>query len=106
MNKMLIAAGIISILAATPATAQLPLPLPLPDSLINVSLKDIRAEIARNAKIDLSKVPITINLPITVAANVCGSSVNVLSAQVQAGNNTCTATNVSAASQAVTNTVQ
>jgi hypothetical protein len=76
-------------------------------SLINVNLSDIAAEIAKNVNIDLSRVPITIQLPITVAANVCGVNVNLLSAQVNTGNNTCTATATSPAlEQEVVNTIQ
>jgi hypothetical protein len=52
-------------------------------------------------------VPITIQLPITIAANVCGVDVNLLSAQVNTGNNTCTATATSPTlEQEVVNTIQ
>jgi hypothetical protein len=66
-------------------------------SLINVNLSDIRAEIAKNVNVALERVPITIQLPITVAANVCGVNVNLLSVQVNTGQNTCTATATSPA---------
>ena len=76
-------------------------------NLINVNLSNIAAEIAKNVNIDLSRVPITIQLPITVAANICGVDVNLLSAQVNTGSNTCTATTTSPQlEQEVVNTIQ
>lgn len=95
---------IVSFVVAMSATASAQ--VPGLGELIAVNLSDIRAEIAKNVNLDFEKVPITINLPINIAANVCGTSVNALSVQVQQGNNNCTATNVSVASQAVQNTVQ
>jgi hypothetical protein len=76
-------------------------------SLINVDLSHIRAEIARNANIALERVPITIQLPVTVAANVCGVNVNILTVQVDTGGqNSCTATATSPAlEQEVVNTI-
>lgn len=59
--------------------------------LVNVNLEEIRAEIAKNVNLDLDSVPITIQIPITIAANVCGTNVNVLTVQVNAGDNQCTA---------------
>ena len=67
------------------------------ESLINVNLSDIRAEIAKNVNVNLERVPITIQLPITVAANVCGVNVNLLSVQVNTAVNSCTATATSPA---------
>ena len=67
------------------------------DSLINVNLSDIRAEIAKNVNVNLERVPITIQLPVTVAANVCGVNVNLLSVQVNTAGNSCTATATSPA---------
>lgn len=61
-------------------------------SLINVDLSNIRAEVAKNVNVALDRVPISIQLPVTVAANVCGVNVNVLSVQVPTGSSTCTAT--------------
>ena len=73
-------------------------------SLINVNLSDIRAEIAKNVNVNLDDVPITVQLPITAAANVCGVDVNLLSAQLGGGNNTCTAVTTSPTlEQTVTN---
>ena len=60
--------------------------------LINVNISDIRAEIAKDLDIALESVPITVQLPVTAAANVCGVDVNLLSVQVNTADNTCTAT--------------
>jgi hypothetical protein len=58
--------------------------------LVNVNLKDVLNDLALDLKIDRANVPITIQLPITLAANVCGVSVNVLSASA-GGQANCTA---------------
>jgi hypothetical protein len=74
--------------------------------LINVNLSDIRAEIAKNVNVRLEDVPITIQLPVTAAANVCGVDVNLLSAQLNTGNTSCTAVTTSPTlEQTVTNTI-
>ena len=75
-------------------------------SLINVDLSQIRAEIAKNVNVALERVPISIQLPVTVAANVCGVNVNILTVQVDTGQNSCTATATSPAlEQEVVNTI-
>jgi hypothetical protein len=80
--------------AATPGTG----------GLINVNISDIRAEIAKNVDVALENVPITVQLPVTVAADVCGVNVNLLSVQINTAGNTCTATTTSPAlEQAVVN---
>jgi hypothetical protein len=80
--------------------------LPPQTGLVNVNLSNIRVEIARNMKVDLEKVPINLQLPINVAANICGLDVNLLSKQSSTSQPSCTATNSSLAMQYVTNTVQ
>jgi hypothetical protein len=64
-------------------------------SLINVDISRVRAEIAENVNVALERVPITVQLPVTVAANVCGVDVNVLSVNVDTGDASCTATTTS-----------
>jgi hypothetical protein len=54
-------------------------------SLINVNLSNIRAEIAKNVDLNLEDVPITIQLPITVAANVCGVDVKSVIGECSVG---------------------
>lgn len=64
--------------------------------LISVDISDVRAEIAKNVNVSLEDVPITVQLPVDVAANVCGTNVNVLTIQINANDNTCRATTTSA----------
>ena len=61
------------------------------NNLVNVNVSNIKADIAKNINVDVSQVPVTVQAPIDVAAAVCGVAVNVLTSQVQQGNNTCTA---------------
>ena len=76
-------------------------------SLVTVNLEKVRAEIANNAKIDISKVPVTAQVPVNAAANICGVSVNALGGmQGSGGSPTCTATNSSAAMQFVQNQIK
>jgi len=76
------------------------------EPLINVSLKNIRAEIARNMNISLDSVPINLQLPVSVAANLCGLDVGALGGGGKGtGGNTCNATNSTMAMQYVTNNI-
>jgi hypothetical protein len=76
--------------------------------LVNVNLNDIRLDIARNLRVDASKVPVNIQLPVSAAANVCGVDVNALASQKQQGGTqpNCNATNSQIASQYVQNSIQ
>jgi len=72
--------------------------------LVNVSLGDVRPEIAKNLNVDVSQIPVTVHVPVGVAANVCGVAANVLGQQGGQGGSTCTAKNTSTAlNQAVQN---
>jgi hypothetical protein len=46
---------------------------------VNVNLQDVLNDLSVRLQIDRANVPINIQLPIQLAANVCGVSVNVLS---------------------------
>lgn len=61
------------------------------DGLVNVNIQDVLQDIAIDLNIEETNIPVTIQLPISVAANVCDVSVNVLSAQSDSGNATCAA---------------
>lgn len=76
-------------------------------SLINVNVSDIAAEVAKNVNLNLEDVPISVQLPVNVAANVCGVDVNLLSAQLNAGSSpSCSASTTSAElEQAITNRI-
>ena len=79
------AGGAASQAAATVGSAASRIP-----SLVNVDLRNVLNDLAVKLNIDRSNVPVTIQLPITLAANVCGVSVNVLSGST-GGQANCTA---------------
>ena len=63
-------------------------------SLVNVNLSNVLNDLALDLNIDRANIPINAQVPITIAANVCGVSINILS--VSAGNQAiCTATSTS-----------
>jgi hypothetical protein len=48
-------------------------------SLVNVDLSNVLNDLALDLKIDKANIPINAQIPITLAANVCGVSINILS---------------------------
>src|SRR4029079_8975278 len=48
-------------------------------SLVNVSLSNVLNNLALDLHVDKANIPINAQIPITVAANVCGVSINILS---------------------------
>ncbi len=62
--------------------------------LVNVDVSNVANNIARNINVDVSQIPVTVQAPIGIAANVCGVNANVL-AQQGAGAAQCTATSTS-----------
>lgn len=60
------------------------------EGLVTVNLQNVLNNLARDLKIDRTNIPVTAQVPVQVAANVCGVSVNVLSRQA-GGTNVCTA---------------
>jgi hypothetical protein len=65
------------------------------EGLINVDVSNVANNIARNINVDVSQVPVTVQVPIGIAANVCGVAANVLGSQRGAGGANCTATSTS-----------
>lgn len=65
-------------------------------SLVNVDLRNVLNDLALDLKIDKSNIPINAQIPITVAANICGVSINILSVST-GGSPNCTATTTSPA---------
>jgi hypothetical protein len=65
--------------------------------LVDVDIKNVANNIAQNLKMDASHIPLTVLVPVDVAANVCGVAANVLGQQVASGAATCTATSTSTA---------
>jgi len=64
-------------------------------NLVNVNLQNVLNNLSVALKINQANVPVNAQVPIDVAANVCGVSVNVLAASVASGHGTCTATTTS-----------
>ena len=62
--------------------------------LVNVDIRNVANNIARNINVDVSQIPVTVQAPIGIAANVCGVNANVL-AQQGTGAAQCTATSTS-----------
>ena len=63
-------------------------------SLVNVDLRNVLNDLAVKLNLDRANVPINAQIPITVAANVCGVSINILSVST-GGQANCTATTTS-----------
>lgn len=64
-------------------------------SLINVDLSNVLNDLALDLKIDKSNIPINAQIPINVAANICGININILSIGGSGKTEGCTATSVS-----------
>lgn len=80
----------LSALAAAPAFSQ-------QSGVVNVDIRNVANNIAQNLKVDVSQIPVTVQAPVSVAANVCGVAANVLGQQTTGGSGSCTATTTSAA---------
>jgi hypothetical protein len=65
-------------------------------SLVNVNLSNVLNNLALDLHIDKANIPINAQIPINIAANVCGVSINVLSIGAGGGSSQgCTAQSVS-----------
>lgn len=91
MRKIMTIAAIAVAMAATPAVAQ----LNTSQGLVTVTVQDV--SILNNflnndqiAALNNLNVPVTVQVPVGVAANVCGVNANVLAKQ-KAGGATCAA---------------
>ena len=84
-------------IAATAATAAMAVPATAAQSgLVNVSIDDVSIlnnflNGAQIAALNNLSVPVSVQVPIGVAANVCDVSANVLAQQAKGGTATCTA---------------
>jgi hypothetical protein len=59
--------------------------------LVTVNLQDVLNNLSADLKVDRANIPVTAQIPINAAANVCGVNVNVLSAQAASGPASCNA---------------
>ena len=65
-------------------------------SLVNVNLSNVLNNLALDLHIDKANIPINAQIPISIAANVCGVSINVLSIGAGGGKSSgCTANSIS-----------
>ncbi|HXH52260.1 MAG TPA: hypothetical protein VNH53_02365 [Sphingomicrobium sp.] len=64
-------------------------------SLVNVNLSNVLNDLAVTLNVDRANIPINAQIPINIAANVCGISINILSVST-GGQATCTAQTSSA----------
>lgn len=65
-------------------------------TLVNVNLQNVLNDLSISLKVDRNSIPVTAQVPIDVAASVCGVSVDALAASVASGTASCTATTTSA----------
>jgi len=61
-------------------------------ALVNVDLRNVLNDLSVSINVNRDNIPVTAQVPIDVAANVCGVTVDVLAASVASGHATCTAT--------------
>jgi hypothetical protein len=65
-------------------------------SLVNVNLSNVLNNLALDLHVDKANIPINAQIPINIAANVCGVSINVLSIGAGGGSSKgCTANSIS-----------
>jgi hypothetical protein len=87
MRIMTIAAAVA--LTATPALAQ-------QNGLINIDLSNLsiaeKAEIAKDINVDVSNIPVNVQVPVSVAAAICNVPVNVLAQNKSKGDTACAPT--------------
>ena len=67
------------------------------EGLVNVDLSNLRADIAKDINVDVSQIPVNVQIPVGVAANVCGVDANVLARQDKGSTPSCQAKNKSQA---------
>ena len=97
------------VLAATAAMSMAAVAVPAgaqtQGGLVNVNLGDISLEnIANDLNVEVSQIPVNVQVPIAVAANICGVAVNVLAVQRRDGPVNCDA--VAGSEAAVTQVLQ
>lgn len=60
-------------------------------TLVSVNLQNVLNDLSVQLKVNRDNIPVTAQVPVDVAANVCGVSVSALAASVANGHATCTA---------------
>ena len=54
-------------------------------TLVNVNLQNVLNDLSVSLKVNRDNIPVTAQVPIDVAANVCGVSVSALAASIASG---------------------
>src|SRR5687767_15579510 len=70
---------------------------PKQSGLVNVDLSNLRADIAKDINVNVSQIPVNAQVPVGIAANVCGVDANVLARQDKGSTPSCQAKNKSQA---------
>lgn len=60
-------------------------------TLVSVNLQNVLNDLSVSLNVNRNNIPVTAQVPVDVAANVCGVSVSALAASVANGHATCTA---------------
>jgi hypothetical protein len=96
MSRIFIAGalGSLAMVATLPAAAQ---QTGVGSGLVVVNIGAISPEIAKNINVDVSQIPVNVQVPVGIAANVCGVDANVLAQQKKDGPASCDAKNTSSA---------
>lgn len=63
--------------------------------LVNVDLSNVLNDLAIDLHVDKANIPVNAQIPITIAANICGVSINVLSVSQGGTSQGCTAVTTS-----------
>jgi hypothetical protein len=66
-------------------------------TLVNVNLQNVLNDLSVSLEVNRNSIPVTAQVPIDVAASVCGVSVDALAASIASGTASCTATTSSPA---------
>jgi hypothetical protein len=61
-------------------------------TLVNVNLQNVLNDLSVSLQVNRDSIPVTAQVPIAVAASVCGVSVDALAASVASGMASCSAT--------------
>ena len=92
MRKLMIAAAALAAVSM-PASAQL-----VGGGLVVVNVSNVANNIARDLNVNVSNVPVTVQVPVGIAAAVCGIDANVLAtSRKRYTNYSCDATSNNAA---------
>lgn len=64
-------------------------------NLVSVNLQNVLNDLSVSLQVNRNNIPVTAQVPVAVAASVCGVSVDVLAASAANGHASCTATTTS-----------